>query len=378
MFFIKKQSGIYSRLWWFSAITLCFVVASGLFWWNDFSAYRGSASVLVKEFTCPTGEAVDTIVGLTKNLSFYETLLRDHPKLVDMFSKQSPDDRRAMWNDRLRISHQSGGVIDITVWGATPEEATTWTRSTVETFVTTASRYYDMKTDIDIRLTDGPIVHSELRYPLVWATVSVVSGGVLMILFLTLLRWFPSIYGGIVFIGRLTKDVPERTKGFFTERWSPGKWTIDPRKFVPQKPERLFSFEGEPVNTPEPLPVPENSPTILAEAEAMATVTPSKVVHPVANVVAKAAPTLQTLSADEWTGVIDYRTQSIPAPDTISPSPPTILEPLQGVVKSVTMEATVTSDATTEAVADTAKQSAEPTEEEYKRRLNDLLSGKNI
>lgn len=334
------------------AVTLVFVtLAAGLFWLDIFRSYEAEVTVLVVSRTKTPGMAQDSagnLAALARTLSFYERVLAGSDLIDDAFAGYAPDRRKALWNDTVSVKREAdSGVLVVQAAGDTPEKARRLGRQTAQTMFSVAGFYYDVKTDIDMRIVDGPVVTRVLDSMPLFFAASILTGLSVTAIFFWLLNMAPGFIGGRrkSIAVSATSAAPEREYPEFaigeTVPW------IDPRKFVPAKPSTL-SFENvhqtaKRSHAPANLPASPNrgEPTAYDEMDL-----------PV---------------ADEASLPFEFEAR------------PAAAESYQG--ESEDVEASFAEPAREEMPAQGETHAApelhrgEPTAEEYKRRLNELLSG---
>lgn len=315
-------------------VSLVFVLlASFIFWLDFFRSYQAEVSILIvaKQSSSPLAAAVaGDIKELTRTLTFYERVLADNELIDDTLEGQTPKKRKAFWNDMVSLDTREGsGFLVIRAYGETGENANRIAKQVAHSLFSVAGLYYDVKKDIDMRIVDGPITGSVLTRPWLYVVVSVSSAIIITLLFFGLLIVIPDLIGeqkresylkGMTDINALPH--PE------SDQEGIGVW-IDPKKFIPAKPDKL-SFGNS-----------------YAEFSKEKT-------HNIAYAPAHAlAP--PNLPIDE--GESDMF-QPEKAGDAIG-------------IRMAEAE----SFGVTEKPTSFADTESEPTEEEYKKRLNDLLAG---
>lgn len=294
-------------------------LAAALFWLDFFRSYRGDVTVLIVSKTSkPAQELTDNAAELAGMLSFYERVLQDNDLIDDEFTGYAPDERKNLWNNKLSVRRdEKSGILTLSVREDTPEKAARLAGQVAHTLFATMSFYYNAQTEIDLRIVDGPLVSYTLARPASYVFTSVFSG-----LFISLL-----FFGFLKVASKFSiRSKIEASKNLAREKFIQGAsvpW-IDPRKFMPEKPLNLpfgdFSASSMKQNESRTIPSP-----YVAHAPAPANL-------PVAPVVEPEAP------SDE-----EMKEPAVMFP----PSEPVSAEP----------------------------RLDEPTAEEYKRRLNELLSG---
>jgi len=221
-----------------------------------------------------------------------------------------------------------------------------------------AGLYYNVKTDIDMRIVDGPLVSYTIQKPFSYIGTILLSSLSLTSLFFFLLRVVPELIGK-----KKGEHTPPNTAflrelGFFDElderhaypEYNVNDYAawIDPKKFIPEKPQAL-SFE---------LPAQEEEPV--------------RVVEPLVQRVKHAsAPINLPVASDDV---------NLPVAD-IASLPFTFETPVEDVVTPMIEEVPLTTISSHEEFTSAPNRDEtvstihrEPTQEDYKRRLNELLA----
>ncbi|MGK2848900.1 MAG: hypothetical protein ACSLEX_02420 [Minisyncoccota bacterium] len=228
-------------------ITFVFVtVSAGLVWLDFFRSYEAEVSVLITtrigaENTAP--EITDNASELIHTLSFYERLLQDNEDINDMFVGMNPDIRKARWNDIVTVEKsEKNGVLIIRVSCETPEQAKYLATQIAHTLFTTLGFYYDVKTNIDMRIIDGPLVKYTITSVPGFILLSILSGGVITSVFFGFLFLVPRISITTKYCRQRIKKRSVKEESALSHIGEAVPW-IDPIKFIPQKP-TMLSFEG--------------------------------------------------------------------------------------------------------------------------------------
>lgn len=308
-------------------VTLFFVtIAALLFWLDTFHAYQAEVRVLVigKTPAVATDQAVENIAELSKNLSFYERVLEGNDLIDDDFEGYSKDERKALWNQTVQVT-QSGksGVLSVVAKQDTPEKAKRLSEETVKTLFAVSALYYNIKTDIDLRVIDEPIVKTVIDRPVRYILTSFGSALGVTLAFFALLSVVPGFFGK-----REASVAPEFPIGAAVP-------FIDPQKFIPARPTSL-SFEsthGEQVKT-------ESSKSTTSE---------------------RMLPGMDTTE-------LPFQFEDSYPEEKEEEAGLTDLPVTGGVIGGGAM-------AMEETVEEVPVPKGEPTPEEYKRRLNELLAG---
>ncbi len=232
-------------------VTLFFVtIASLLFWLDFFRVYKSEISVLVitRSPNVVTEQVAVNFTDLAKNLSFYERVLSQNDLIDDDFEGQPKDKRKALWNHVVTVTHTAkSGVLMVSALQETAEKARLLSQETVKALFSVAAFYYNIKTDIDLRIVDEPIVKPVVSDPLWYGLTSFGSAFGVTTLFFLALSFAPYLFRG----KKRTVSFEHNVKGTAPEKAYPDFAIgdavpfIDPRKFVPARPATL-SFESFP------------------------------------------------------------------------------------------------------------------------------------
>ncbi len=343
---------------WGRAFVVAFVFAvfaSGLVLLDTFRGYQSEIRVLVIMRAGQSAESADQVIGniaeLPKNLSFYERVLADNDFLEDRFAGQTPDDRKALWNETVSVTQSDeSGMLMIRAEGESPEEARLLAEQTGKTLFAVTGRYYDIRTDIDMRVVDGPITGTVVVSPVLYVVTSIVSGFIVTLLFFVFLSLLEKIPAR-----RLKKretleifvphdEAPKKTFGGYAQGDSVPY--IDPRTFVPKRPTSLISsFESQ----------SQEIHPVKKEEKKEAVHTGTKASAPANLPIAE-----EEVSLSFGSGVTEIMEE------------PIVLEKEPKEKQAVFGDEKIMPAKETPAEEDLSR---EPTIEEYKRRLNELLSG---
>lgn len=363
------RSKFFLSLWGRSfVVAFVFVTfASGLFWLDFFRGYQGELVVLIVAqpgMSEASDDVAENMMELTRTLTFYDRVLADNDLIDDAFSGYAPDARKAKWQSIVSVERQrESGVLVIRAEGDTPEEAKRLARQTAETLFTVAGFYYDVKKEIDMRIVDGPLASYALDDAFLFAGTSVFSGLALTGIFFWLLRIVPGFFGRQarrpLFPSNNVSDKKAPVVESIHPEFAAGAtvpW-IDPKKFVPAKPEKL-AFENMFQHTIQPVSMTEARPVTYA---------PAPINLPTADDETMAAMD----DGSDPSFVFEEPSEESSEEKTANQQAVPRDFPVRGEHAIQTVP--VVSDASPSVLAD--RERAEPTVDEYKRRLNALLSG---
>lgn len=369
----------------FSVLALFFITVAAFVSLDTFRGYRAEVTVLVLPLSTnqtPAEQMVENIAILPTTVSFLDALLESDGRLSEFsdLDEQSINARSEQWNEMLAVRREGGsGIVTYTIKADTQEEATIFARQMAKVLFQKIGTYYDIRSEVSLRLIEGPLVRASLISPVTWVVLSV-SIGIVAALSLMVLG---------VFL-RLLIGTPRRKTAMPTaETLSPVSRPTDtaypaihPDTFVPKKPTVLFSEEGEArareekreynpyVITPNSQQVsgarnevtaPETVALPMAPIETAAETFPAR--KEVTEPVSTPTPVPTTKSAapanlpfiDEATFLAQFSSEA--TPESAPPEPDTDpIQPMETGQEPVT-----------------PSLPAEPTMEDYRKRLNELL-----
>jgi len=343
-------------------VTLFFVtLASGLFWLDFFRSYETEVSVLMVSHVNKgenSASISSNMAELVSTLSFYNRLIENSDTLDDEFAPYTPDQRKAKWNSIVSVSKKGeSGVMVIHAKGETSEQSKTLAEETARTLFSVAGLYYNIETDIDMRVIDGPLVSYTLGHPWLYMLVVLLSSIGLTSLFFFFLKTVPAFLD----LKKEKKAFPdfftpqqthtaEKENYFAYESYNAEETPfIDPKKFVPEKPETLIFMQEIPEVKSEKSALTH---TKHASAPVNLPIASDEMDLPFAD--ESSLPfTFETRVEEDYTEesnlVVPVETLRESAPEAVSTPMPASEEKKEIPV-------------------------TEPTVEEYKRRLNELLS----
>lgn len=337
----KLNGGAIHRSPYFYVLSAVFTAVVFLTLIGSFREYRTSISFAVigrsEMVACQSREICANIVEVTRRLAFYNKLVQENPALSDPYANLDPDERKAGWNSGLNIaSAGASNVIDVAITRESRGESIAVAMATIRTIFNVISNSYDIEDTVALRIVDGPVTKPVFMH-LFWLTcLSAILGSVLAYcityIFVTVgVARKPRVLlpSAINFDFLKKLKVPGATPVL---RESPQQ-TIDHQEVPPI----VVKSAAAPVNLPiGELPMEDFNETAVTSA--LNDVSMIEDIPELPMEIAEDAPKKKTIYADdELFGIADAMGQS---------SGNTAVRP-----------------------------KGEPTEEEYKRRLNALLRG---
>jgi len=147
--------------------------------------YTSSITILVNAKSEVAAQQEKQIVGniseFPKTLAFYNRLLKYNPDVKDIAVNKSRKERRRAWNNMLSVKKigKNSSLIKISITAKQKNDADQLAQKTVRTLFDFTGFYYNIKTDVDLRIVDGPISCSNtiLRY---WMSLAGIIVGFLI------------------------------------------------------------------------------------------------------------------------------------------------------------------------------------------------------
>ncbi len=136
---------------------------------ENFRTYRSKVTIMFipksETLSTHTPYVMENLIRLPKMLSFYERMLRDNSNLSDDFSGKTRDEKKEAWNEALDIKKDDGSsIINIKVSGKDKIQSAELAKQTAHTLFNTASFYYNIKSDADFRIIDGPVTVAVMKF----------------------------------------------------------------------------------------------------------------------------------------------------------------------------------------------------------------------
>ncbi len=375
---LRKFPAIY-----FWVTTVALSIAAGLFWLGAFRQVVGEEDLL---FLPKTDRAI--VASANGALLLQSSTLQDRIEQTAVKQLQSSSEIDGVKTVLVEgVVLEGSSVLRLTTRGSEQGEAKTWLSVATKELLQQLSQYYNFQTELDVRIMNGPqFVVQVSSWPLLILTSLATGFGVSILFFLFL--------SGLEYVATRTVAGP-------TEELAPH---ITPDTFRPQvvtpywsRTEEAPDASSAAENDYDTLPSDESIPASSTEEEEMWYTDPNP-----ADVLAGLPDTVPMGADEESQGVMAESeetnevlestadAQSLrgvatgPAPDNLPVSDLSPLEAATARLYKADIDATTQAMATqaeatltqSESLASVEPQTTEPSQEEYKRRLNELLSGK--
>ncbi len=132
---------------------------------NTGRVYRSETDILVIPKSVVAVKNSDQILEnlskLPTMLSFYEKVTNANENVIDATVSELPDyKKKIFWNSELHVERTAGsGILKIITTDKTSYQAEELNKQATETLIGTVGLYYDIKTDLDLRIVD-PVITS--------------------------------------------------------------------------------------------------------------------------------------------------------------------------------------------------------------------------
>lgn len=194
----------------FFALGIVLSLTFGLLMLGNFRAFKSDISILIipknESASFQAGQIMENLTDITHRLSFYDRVLFDNRDIQDPFVGLGKDQRKEKWNESFEIKRLAESTtLNISVFNKDKFEANRIARQMALTLSEVASRFYDIRTELEFRIIEGPISSPYVRdWPWLIAS-SVLAGFVLSFIVLAI---FNSTAGKVR--GKVIEKVSER------------------------------------------------------------------------------------------------------------------------------------------------------------------------
>src|SRR3989344_172070 len=167
------QSNMLPKRSWARAflVTLFFVtLASGLFWLDFFRGYQAEMTLLVigkGELSGSAGEVASSLSELSQTLRFYDLLLERTEQFSDPYAGLSQDQRKKSFRSLFVAKRKpDSNIITLSVRSKDADDAKVLAQAGAETLFALTGFYYNIQTNVDVRVVEGPIVTATIFRPI--------------------------------------------------------------------------------------------------------------------------------------------------------------------------------------------------------------------
>lgn len=357
----------------FWVLFMVFSVTSSFLLVDFFRLYAADITILAvhknEKTSSQTAQVVRTLVEIPKTLGFYNRLLVNYPEIKDPWTSLSSNERESAWAERISMKQiESSDMMVLSVSAQTASDATFLTEKSANTLFRLAGQHYDLRTDLDLRVLERREAHTIIASPFLWFVSSVLSGAVFAFTISSIMQYiFSMIEKFSLRRKELQKMVPGQPVHFDDMKQS----EVADKQTEVVKNEIGQSQSNETAELPIVSPKTSNLP-LLEEGVSLEEYIFGATHNASQNMIQAQDNTAEeVLSSETHTAAIpsafDMPVDTIPERDGILNT-----EQTQETEQKITQK---NEDTKTSSLHETQLHS-EPTLEEYKKRLNELLRGK--
>lgn len=342
------QKNSFGRLYLVTLVFLTF--ASALFWLDYFRVYETEVSVLfVTNQSQEVAEVTHSMSAIMHTLTFAERVESDFSEVEVAPEGTSKDEKKQIWNKNLTVAtKEQGGVLVFAQRAETQEDANTKAVATLKTLFAATNLYYSKADQVEVRVIDKPVTKVVLSSIWLYSLVSFLTALGITTLFFALL------FATKVFTKTETKKVD-----YFESHIGDAVPWIGRDKFVAVRPPSLSYQEEEKEIEVASVRQAKKVAAAPGNLPIMAGALPQFGILETAEMLDDAV-ILPEIEVEE---TLPEVTVTFPEEEVVIPEE----------IEEVHPGATVAQDH--ERVEIQKDPEAEPTVEEYKRRLNELLKG---
>lgn len=165
MFNIFSENKITGKFsFYFIAVALILSAVIFLTLIDNTKSYSAKTSVILipksEKAAKDSEHIIENMRVLPKRLSFYNKLVRDN-NIKDSFLGFSDEKREGLWNKKIKTERDGkSSILDISVSGNDSEDAKEKSEATVSTLFNVISFYYDIKNDVNLKMIQEPQIRT--------------------------------------------------------------------------------------------------------------------------------------------------------------------------------------------------------------------------
>lgn len=165
-----------SIIYWVIAVILVAIVL--IMVTNVKHSFQSETRILFIPKNDSTARNIDQTLNNAKeiplSLSFYNKMLELNPDIEDGAVNLPDDQRKNYWDSKISITNvDKSGIIKINVYDKSQWQAEVISKQVAASLLTVMNRYYDIKTELDMRIIDGPIIRSSANIN--WTYLIIIS-----------------------------------------------------------------------------------------------------------------------------------------------------------------------------------------------------------
>lgn len=175
--FEKKDSEKKISFLYFAMVAIIIFASSLMIFLERYKTYESSISIMLipksEKAASDSEHIIENLRILPTKLSFYEKMIRDGYGIEDYFFGLSDDQKIKAWNKEIRVKREGkSSIVILNSEKNNPEESKMLSKAITSNLLNIAGFYYDIKKDIDLRIVEGPIVRSHFRNWIPWSVLS--------------------------------------------------------------------------------------------------------------------------------------------------------------------------------------------------------------
>ncbi len=161
-----------------------FTISAGVLFLDHFRTYASRVTILVihknEKTAASADQVVENIMEIPRTLYFYDRLLRQYPEVKDPWIGLSGAERESLWMERVSVERvDTSGLFRLSVDADSASDASLLVKKSAANLFQSVGRYYDIRTDIDIRTIDAPVASIRFSHPFGWFLSSLSAGFIL-------------------------------------------------------------------------------------------------------------------------------------------------------------------------------------------------------
>lgn len=167
----------------FWLLFVIFTITFGILLLDHFRTYSSQLTMIVihknEKTAAAADQVVDNVAELPRTLAFYDRLLEQFPEIHDPWSDKSDNERKELWLDRVFVERiDYSGLIRLRISADTAADASQLAEKSSVNLFQLIGQYYDIKSEFDIRTVDEPITRIEFREPLAFFVATLLLGAI--------------------------------------------------------------------------------------------------------------------------------------------------------------------------------------------------------
>ena len=107
----------------------------------------------------------DNVAAFPRMLSFYQRMLADNPNLKDEYAYKNDAARKVLWNESINVKTTKftrGSLVSLQIEAKKQEDAKKLALKVNQTLFAVTSRYYNFEKDLDLKIADDVIVKAKV------------------------------------------------------------------------------------------------------------------------------------------------------------------------------------------------------------------------